>query len=253
MRLISKTRDYYDCIQAMGYDDYPVYVREMQKVPTPDYWKKDRNFTEHVGHIQVVTEHRLPTTDGLCTPGQVAFCGRFYPFYEFRGKHYYNFDKLKAAVAAATVDRDYFDWDKAKRLLAVMNDEKVRSGWRGSRWWGTPSLSRKSWNWAMENRSWTVPLETHRYFRAPIIATSPEKGIAVVVNPVLRMYKFEQVKDPYTAWQEISMFMGNELATQMDPNPEITDEMRAESKGFDKWSFRRHSTESKKPRKKRKQ
>jgi hypothetical protein len=72
------------------------------------------------------------------------------------------------------------------------------------------------------------------------------------VNPLLRKYNFEQVKDPYSAWQEISQFLGSELATQRDPNPPIPDELRAQAKGFDKWSFRKHADDSKKPRKRKK-
>jgi hypothetical protein len=46
------------------------------------------------------------------------------------------------------------------------------------------------------------------------------------------------------------MYLGNDLVdtSNMTPQP-ITDVMRAETKGFNEWSFRRHKTEDKKYKK----
>ena len=46
------------------------------------------------------------------------------------------------------------------------------------------------------------------------------------------------VVDPYTAFQEIAMFLGG-MAMPLKPIPHLSDEIIAASKGFDKYSFRK--------------
>ena len=47
-----------------------------------------------------------------------------------------------------------------------------------------------------------------------------------------------RIKDPYTAYQELSMYLGN-MAFPNKPIPTISDEVMAEIKGFNKFSFRK--------------
>jgi hypothetical protein len=55
--------------------------------------------------------------------------------------------------------------------------------------------------------------------------------------------------DPFTAFQEIAMYLKGPLAKQMDPNITIDDETMIEMKGFDKkTSFRMSSPGKKKKR-----
>ena len=67
-----------------------------------------------------------------------------------------------------------------------------------------------------------------------------DKYPAVIINPVLRDYEFEKVVDPYTAAQEIDMFLSN-LAVRPDKEPDkIDDKTKIISHGFDvKKSFRK--------------
>jgi hypothetical protein len=66
----------------------------------------------------------------------------------------------------------------------------------------------------------------------------------VTVNPRLQDYSFVSVIDPITAFQEISAFLGSNLVEQKDPNPHMSDELKSEIHGFDKWSFRKPSKKS---------
>jgi hypothetical protein len=60
-------------------------------------------------------------------------------------------------------------------------------------------------------------------------------------NACLKDYQFYQVFDTYMAYQEISMFLGS-LAMPEKPIPTLDDKTMAESKGFNKWSFRKEPT-----------
>lgn len=63
--------------------------------------------------------------------------------------------------------------------------------------------------------------------------------------PLLKKYKFYKVYDSCSAFQEISMFFGNNLSKERQGNiPTGNDEVLARSKGFDKWSFRKEGKKS---------
>jgi hypothetical protein len=77
--------------------------------------------------------------------------------------------------------------------------------------------------------------------RCPVFvaqASSRYSSGTIEWNALLNQHDFMRVFDPYTAFQEIEMFMSN-LAIPQKPMPVIPDELKAESKGFDKWSFRK--------------
>ncbi len=75
----------------------------------------------------------------------------------------------------------------------------------------------------------------------------------LTVNPRLNQYNFASVVDPYTAFQELSMFIGNNLVDTSTTQPRpISDKLKSETKGFNEWSFRRHKTEDTKYLKKNK-
>lgn len=58
--------------------------------------------------------------------------------------------------------------------------------------------------------------------------------------------------DPFTAFQEISMFLGGVLKRTEVDTVDIGDEAMRDEKGFDEWSFKRHKDDVKKKRKLRK-
>lgn len=84
--------------------------------------------------------------------------------------------------------------------------------------------------------------------KAPIIAVD---GDLIRINPNLRKMDFHTIMDPFTAYQELSMFLGNNMAQQLDPVPKTTDELKAHAHGYDKWSFRTHKEDSKKYKKRK--
>ena len=85
--------------------------------------------------------------------------------------------------------------------------------------------------------------------------TSDKYAYNVIVNPQLtcvdmaelvpNSYPEEDIRfvtklDPFTAMQELEMFIGNVLTNNTSPTmPVGTDDQIRDSKGFDKWSFRK--------------
>jgi hypothetical protein len=65
----------------------------------------------------------------------------------------------------------------------------------------------------------------------------PRDSIEIVANEPLRPFQFFKVVDPYSAFQEVSMYLGNQLVKHDTPD-EIADEYRIAMHGYDKHSFR---------------
>jgi hypothetical protein len=77
-------------------------------------------------------------------------------------------------------------------------------------------------------------------FRSPY---DPKKGYIprhwLIKNPILKDFDFGKLVDPYTASQEIEMYLGRLATNNTPPMPVGSDKVIAESKGFDKYSFRK--------------
>ncbi|PLY05069.1 MAG: hypothetical protein C0625_13620 [Arcobacter sp.] len=59
-----------------------------------------------------------------------------------------------------------------------------------------------------------------------------------ISNPILKNYKFIQIKNPMEAFQEISMYLG-EINHMENETIKIEDKYLLQSKGFDKFSFKK--------------
>ena len=83
-----------------------------------------------------------------------------------------------------------------------------------------------------------------------------EKGInesvEIITNPRLATLGFQQELDAFSAFQEITMFLGSALVAEpFVPDTVGDDELVARSKGFDEHSFRTASPGAKKANRKR--
>jgi len=82
-----------------------------------------------------------------------------------------------------------------------------------------------------------VPARFFVHFRAPIVAHFDDR---LVVNPCLKDLGFHSVLSAQQVWQELSLYLGNTLIEATTPAPRpISDELRAETHGFDRESFRK--------------
>lgn len=61
----------------------------------------------------------------------------------------------------------------------------------------------------------------------------------IIKNPILKEFDFQKIVNPYEAMQEIEMYIGRLAVNNVPKMPVGSDKVIAESKGFDKWSFRK--------------
>jgi hypothetical protein len=76
---------------------------------------------------------------------------------------------------------------------------------------------------------------------APVFLAEPadrgKRKINIWKNPILKDWKFYKVKDPATAFQDIQMYLTNQLVKEKEVD-EIADKYRIAQHGYDKFSFR---------------
>jgi hypothetical protein len=102
-----------------------------------------------------------------------------------------------------------------------------------------------------------APVEIFQKFKSPILCVNhveyTGKGrvaYGCITNPMLSNIGFQRKIDPYTAFQEIQMFVSGVLGgSDRKPAWPISNELKAQSKGFDKFSFRRQEHPRKSKRK----
>lgn len=257
MRIISKFHDYYDSVQVHGPDPKRVYVRKTVELPgilppAPDVHELVE-ILEHQPVLSLIDEVTFKNAYRADSFGVVAFCGRAYPYYRVRDttlseeSYFRNWRTLYSVSAVLSVLRKIGEKDYVKTVETSKLDHAKCSGD-----FETPPLNRRSWATFMEKVNLEIGPELFRRFDAPVVVASCDmnrwNNPEVIVNPRLAEFDFASVVHPFEAFQAIEQFLGNELARQSDPIVEVPDEIKAESHGSNKASFRR----DKHPRKNRK-
>lgn len=258
MRIISKWQDYYDGGMAYGQDRSITYVRDRTNIVQEDR-RPRHEVTQGVVDWSEVTRHvRAPGTIGPkllsreepryrygwgsrdVAHGCVFFCGKSYPFYVIEKvvKTPRYIGKMRTDHEERTV---VFSWDKdfdgLVRQAHVSRDHGPYRDWLDA-------------NMGRDNP------EVNLQHRSPVVLWMPggfllkEGGYgtldsALIVNPKLAEIGFQKVVDPYTAFQEISMFIGGVLGENLDPPSPMTDKQKVVSHGFDpKYGFRKLPSKS---------
>ena len=224
MRLISSFQDYYDGLRGIDRDPEPLYVRERRVV--------------RLAELSTVERRAMGTTLGALWSDWVApppcdvfpgalrvvigFCGVAYPGYVVAGRPCADVEGVIAAVRATA------DADVARHALAHLEETRASAWARG--------LSRGTWARFVAGHRPAVGDAPFIALGAPIVVVTDDE---VIVNARLGDYGFGSRRDPYAAWQELSVYLGNNLAqaAQRAPRP-ITDELKAHAHGFDRQSFR---------------
>ncbi len=228
MRIISPFKDYYDSAQAYGIDPKLNYYRKPEvfhSVQLKDYFPVP-GIPDSLGYWNII----------IATTGLLIVCGRIYPF--LLPSKVLEFDTNRSAT------------EQISRSLVMSPDDPLitksvaRDIFRDEAYW--LRIVKDYFNYINEIRGYAVGSEIHRALRAPIILTSVSRQnwksefvpVPALTNPRLANFGFQSILDPFTCFQEIAQYLGNELA-QHDTAPLRTgdDETIARTKGFDEQSF----------------
>lgn len=226
MRIIADNRDYYDCIQTYGQDQSLVYFRKPKEVHLKrGQWPWARSSR---GQWTFAVIDAWWFWDYEITQYIIGFCGKIYPMLKL--------------FNCSDKSRKCFNMDEVDAFV----EENLKSGekkaYRGQApWWSCRSVRRSQFvrffddckrqqdsysNYFLEK---LCPIFVARYSRW--------QESMITYNALLRPYDFVKVFDPYAAFQEIAMFLGN-MAMPEKVMPIISDELKLRSKGFSDQSFR---------------
>jgi hypothetical protein len=241
VRIISKFRDYYDSVQAHGQDPTLVYRRTTQEfAPQPHLFRHGDLYRIA---ISAPHSHRWQVFGWL-----VVFCGRLYPVWKC--EEHWCLDANEVALYLhdywARNPKSYYpgsdDFEETGRYRLDIHGHRTRLG-----------VCRVDIDGFLRQFSgFQVGPSIHQEFGAPVLLVCcmsdwSSEEIKVVANPRLQELRFFTKVEPYTAYQEIAMYLGNELA-QPDIAPQAVgdDETLARAKGFDEQSFRTKAPGNKK-------
>ncbi len=212
--------DYYDCAMAYGQDPLCVWQREFKT-----YTNIFRNNPLGVGELfdrRVESTGKLLTTNYynscgiIVETGYVFFCGEVYPFVQVE-----NYSKDNPC---------FYTLDSLEKFLYKEYRKKSVEGFMYSRYsWRKDNIDslKRFFLQTQEGE------EFHRINNIPVYIISYE---TMYEGGSLKEFAFQKVKDPYTAFQELNMYVSGVLGGQSPKMIEIEDVVRLEGHGFDKKS-----------------
>jgi len=243
VRVYSKFHDYYDPVQSRQYDERgEKWIRDSFHVERSDVQKVLAMLRIECESLHQVFKPRdavvlkngynLSRIRGLehsCLACLVCVAGKVYPMIETHFKHYrggewhswvnqhYTFDEFHAGSIYMGEDCKFYGKPIYPQWFFSINRE------------------------APTSKPWEL-LNTPVFIIRPMAGDWRSKEYSIEGNPELKPLGFIRVLDPYTIWQEIDMFINNQLVHEADPST-VPDKYRWSQYGFDeRWSFRTKPT-----------
>lgn len=228
MRIIANNRDYYDCVQAHGQDRSLVYLRKPEEVRLRrGLWPSHGKWPFPVIDAWWLWNYEIDQYI-------IGFCGKIYPMLEMFDNYR---DNGRSSKCFGMDEVDAFVEENLKSA-----EKRVYRGLSVSRWWRNRGRRRRDFVKFFDDCKQQQDSYTDYFLdkRCPIFVGkySRWQESMITYNALLHPYDFVRVFDPYSAFQEISMFMGS-MAMPEKVMPIIPNELKIHSRGFDKWSFRR--------------
>lgn len=250
MKIISSFSDYYDGVSnSIGVDaDDLTYVR--------------RSLNIECGKLSVREvfdyQNSIPCSESgyghLVSPIAIFFCGKAYSVLQYDGSIFTSYDSLYLHVK----DRAFKNNSNATGLLEMFDEADRTIAIKGEKFYSNfftyfKRLSSSSWEKVRQGKD-----IDHRIFRevkAPVFMITKRyfsREMSLITNPRLEHYRFGHFVDAFQAYQEIDMFLGNNMVEPIDNSINRTDELIRDSKGFDKNSFKNLSPGGRKSRREKK-
>lgn len=240
MKIISKFKDYYDIGLAYGTDPKCIYKRETVEINweglvpsnnqfrTGDVKNNPDWFKELLSH-EVLSRRKSiwwsPDEAKNSYVRVLLFCGKVYVSvmaYDRSKKEWRRFwspESLRSADIERESERSSFGFmyrargpeyvDKLFRIGELFTKDFVDKILRES---GSPIVELRGSNSGSD--------------------------VSAVVNPNLSLIGFQSVVDPYTAFQEVSMYMTNVIGIPENPMVEVDNDSKVAKHGYNKQSFR---------------
>ncbi len=213
MKLHTDFHDYYDYAVGYGIDENVHYNRFSKQV-----------------EVQIQLKFDFPA---FRDANLLGFCGKIYPFIKLQ-KYNKKYDWGEYEPKDLKIVEQFY-------AFSFEEYKNKESEWEEFLWDfqyidSSRELKMKQFflDWSYQSND--IFLE----YKVPSwVLTLQRNQTTGIINPKLKDYDFERIKDAFTAFQDISMYLSNILVEQKETTT-IEDKFRIEQHGFDKkTSFRK--------------
>lgn len=249
MQIYSKFSDYYDGIQGLGIDPNLVYIRHTEKTSSLKFYRKKESqkiklFDNKIYNILNERYYVYPSVKKRIT---IWFCGKVYYIYAFKVNNEYNLPKDPIDTDMVLIH----DPHKQKEYLLDILTEPLQNRQSKNKDFYNKVIDREFKR--IQNEPDVDFIELHRICNSPIILnTGSDDSNEIILNPKLSDYSFAKHVDPWSAFQELSMFISSYIKTHGNDIIEVSDESKIKSHGYNKWSFRNPNPPKRKQKKNKK-
>lgn len=243
MNIISKFHDYYDGVARQGVDTSIVYLREsfrydFEKKSYPSVYDTLPEITYKFFTLNVPGRRSNENDKLTLTYMVLGYCGNMYPLVEIRAH--------SSIVCSVPEEYTYvYSIDDLEKVLKEKYDTQLASSRRGSF-----SFFRKSSNdlYQLFAQDLSRLKSFFTEYNCPTFLyfdLTPDRCPSIATNVALKSLQFFKVKDAYTCFQDISMYVSGVLKSPTSNMIQISDEDKLSKHGFDEWSFRKLPTKRK--------
>jgi hypothetical protein len=198
-----------------GVDQSLLYVRNEEVVSLPDHQRFPYFVHDWIGNVTVYTH-------------VIGFCGKIYPCLQIRSRFCHTPESVDEVLKEVLSDHQFESYTRDEQYFGLAGFLTKQKGVR--RFFEECKKKESDYTKYFEDK------------RCPIfVATKMRNRWEVAYNALLNRLEFYRVFDPFRAFQEVRMFMSN-MAMPEKPLPQLDDVTLAESKGYNKWSFRKEPT-----------
>jgi hypothetical protein len=216
MKIHSDFRDYYDIGLRVGVDSSLHYNRKPRWFD-PDQLRS-KFPSDLLKHVRKVINSDTPSIERVL----IGFCGVIYPC-------------IRVLYADSRIDNIY-----APEHLDEHFKFTMPKGGRNRENRKKQFMKRQRERAAFLRHRLMVGDDLFIEMDAPIFVVRHEpddREIVIEANAMLKPYDFAKAVDPFSAFQQVSMYLGNQLVKRDVPDT-IADEYRIAMHGYDKHSFR---------------
>jgi hypothetical protein len=230
MKIYSKTNDYYDGIaRSWQSDPKRVFVRENEIIKLN---KKTQFLPNKYKFPQGVYERTIDgkkdfTIDAKCS--LLFFCGEVYPFFELDLRyHGYGMSYDHSDVFF------FYDDESFNEKLNKYSNGKKYYKYRYNGYFSSKSneeFIKESKVNHVQNKKAHLELNC-AYFTI-------DQNRKLTKYPVLKDIGFQKIMSDFECWQKIEQYLTNDLVPPDMVEHAVTDDIKAESHGFNQYSFRK--------------
>ena len=219
MKIISKYKDYYDSIvNTVGIDNAIIFERhqsEENEIILDDLYTPlkidDSNKTSQNNHETISYHFKL-----------LGYCGSIYPCLQINKSYYHSYNNTQEFI---------YDIDIIKEIYFKLFNQKDKYIAYHHNWnnYISQLSNKKLLNLFLDKKIIAFVI----YKQGLTNWSSGSKTICCIsYNPILKDYHFFKVKDAFTAFNEISIFVAEQLNTEIS-DFKMSDKQLVVSKGFD--------------------